>query len=197
MQRTDSFEKTLKLGKIEGGRRRGQQRMRWLDGITNSMDMSLSLGVGDGQGGLAWCSLWGSKESDTTEWLNWSEVSNASVFFCWKCTNQSWALPGNFEIQTPRTRPVPPEWAQCFNKMLNWLISTIMFETNLLCHLSFWESENCSVVSDCESVDYTVHGILQARTLVWVVFPFSRGFSQPGDRRSPTLPADSLPAKPL
>ena len=42
MQRTDSFEKTLMLGKVEGRRRRGQQRMRWLDGISNSVDMSLS-----------------------------------------------------------------------------------------------------------------------------------------------------------
>ena len=42
MQRTDSFEKTLMLGKIEGGRRGGQQRMRWLDGISDSMDVSLS-----------------------------------------------------------------------------------------------------------------------------------------------------------
>ena len=55
MQRTNSFEKTLMLGKIEGRRRRGQQRMRWLDDITDSMDMSFEQapGVGDGQEGLA------------------------------------------------------------------------------------------------------------------------------------------------
>ena len=72
MSRTDSFEKTLMLGKIEGGRRRGRQRMRWLDGLTDSMDMSLGRlwEFGDEQGGLACCSLWGHKESDTTEELN-------------------------------------------------------------------------------------------------------------------------------
>ena len=71
MRRADSFEKTLMLGKIEGGRRRGRQRMRWLDGITDSMDMGLGTpGVGDGQGGLVCCSSCGLKESDTTEQLN-------------------------------------------------------------------------------------------------------------------------------
>ena len=69
MQRTDSLEKTVMLGKIEGRRRRGQQRMRWLDGIIDWMDMGLA-GVGDGQGGLACCGSWGHKESDTTEGLN-------------------------------------------------------------------------------------------------------------------------------
>ena len=82
IQRTDSFEKTLMLGRIEGKRRRGQQRMRWLDGITNWMDMRLSkLWVGDGQGGLACCSPWGHKESDTTERLNWTEPLYHRIIF--------------------------------------------------------------------------------------------------------------------
>ena len=80
MQRTDSLEKTLILGKIEGGRRRGQQRMRWLDGITNSMDeFEYTLGVGDGQGGLLCCSPWGRKESDTTEQLNRTDAENKTL----------------------------------------------------------------------------------------------------------------------
>ena len=63
MQRTDSLEKTLMLGKIEGKRRRGRQRMKWLDGH----EFKQAPRVGDGQGSLAFCSAWGRKESDTTE----------------------------------------------------------------------------------------------------------------------------------
>ena len=71
MQRVDSLEKTLMLGGIGGRRRRGRQRMRWLDGITDSMDVSLRTpGDGDGQGGPACCDSWGRKELDTTERLN-------------------------------------------------------------------------------------------------------------------------------
>ena len=63
IQRVDSLEKTLMLGGIGSRRRRGRQRMRWLDGITDSMGM----GVGDGQGVLACCDSRGRKESDKTE----------------------------------------------------------------------------------------------------------------------------------
>ena len=72
--------KDLRLGKIECGRRRGQQRMRWLDGITDTMDVGLwTLGVGDGQGGLACCVVHGVSKSQTR--LNgWTELNSTQQY---------------------------------------------------------------------------------------------------------------------
>ena len=81
MRRTDSLEKTLMLGKTEG-RRRERQRTRWLDGFTDSMDMSLSKLwhiVKDRQGSLACCSPRAHKELDTTEGLNNNTPKNTAM----------------------------------------------------------------------------------------------------------------------
>ena len=100
MRRADSLEKTLMLGGIGGRRRRGRQRMRWLDGITDSMDV----GLGElqelviGQGGLACCDSWGRKESDTTErepvfnFLGLVIPRKWSALVCFGQCSQSWVL---------------------------------------------------------------------------------------------------------
>ena len=106
------------LGKIEGRRRRGQQRMRWLDGITDSKDTSMSkLRDGEGQGGLACYDSWGRKESDRTERLNWTISLN--LLYCkwfiyspesWSYFRLSWPV-GVYLIEVDAKAPVlwPPD----------------------------------------------------------------------------------------
>ena len=163
MRWADSLEKTLMLGKIEGRKRRGRQRMRWLDGITDSMDMGL--------GGLqelvmdreAWCAVVHGVAKSRTRLSDWTELNPFMSFL----TSKTWQkLP--FSLGNP------------FMSVTMLMLFNHKVVSNFFAVL-------CSSM-DCSPSVSSVHGISLAGILEWAPVSFSRGSSQPRDgTQSPAL----------
>ena len=163
MQRAGSLEKTLMLGKIEGRRRRGQQRMRWLDGITDSMDMSLSKlrEILKDKGSLVCCGPWGHKELDMT------------------VTEQQWRTKA-IRNENPSLLHILPYFIiLCVLKFV--YVSCInMGDTVYVLHVCAQSLHHVPLfvsLLDCSPTGFSVHGSFQARILEGVAIPFSMGSS--------------------
>jgi len=204
MRRVDSLEKTLMLGGWGAG---GEGDNRWWDcwmaSLTQCTWVWGTLGVGDGQGGLACCHSWGRKESDTNELLNWTDVSiqilELFVLVLWKHILVFWQWSfeyldclwyyGHFNNINSSN---PWAWYQSFYLFVLSsvsVISVIVFRvqvfTSLLRFMYVLVAQSCPTPCypiDCSLPGFSVHWIPQARILKWLAIAFSGGSSQPRDQ---------------